>query len=411
MKYSFIIATIISSISIGSAYCHAASSFKILHQGFTDSPKSNLLLSENDQTIYGYTDYDLYSLSLQQGKPFYQTLIKAGKNKKYQELYSFSGRLTWSLDKAYIYGVKNSFRGGELYRFNVKNQTVETLHRFDYKDNLDGYDAQGGVVLSHDGRYLYGVTESGGKGGISRSTTGVIYRLALDGSDKIPYKVLHDFKGDQNEGGAPLGSLALSQDGAYLYGITSYKGPKNCGTAFQLSLIEETQSNFKTIHAFDCVNEDNRNNGGKPNDIILSKNGNYLYGTAYKTNWYYQNGVIYQIVINQNNFPSKVLHVFTKQDGVFPGELTLSEDGKTLYGTTVQGGPFSRGGIYKLVLSNNQSVYTMLYAFGSGEYNDLSNSEEALALNVDESRLYGTTKFGAANGQGSIFELNLRDSQ
>lgn len=71
-----------------------------------------------------------------------------------------------------------------------------------------------------------------------------------------------------------------------------------------------------------------------------------------------------------------------------------------MYGTTFAGGANNSGSIFSLNLSTGAE--TVLYSFQGGS--DGANPGAGL---VDvNGTLYGTTKYGGANGAGTVFSLN-----
>ena len=373
-------------------------------------PTSNLVFNVSGNTLYGHTGSILYQLNINQVPHALDTVYLSGRDSDDQG-YQFDGDLTISKDMNHLYGVKNSFTRGAIFKINLINKSVTLLHEFDLNTrDMEGYDAQGGVVISNDGRYLYGVTQSGGSHLLPRSRGGVIYRLTLDGSDKNPYKVLYSFSGDKLNGGAPAGSLVLSSDNQSLYGVTTYGGQKNCGTLFRLTVGNETSSVFKTLHDFDCTNEAGSHTGGIPNGIISSADGRYLYGTAYKTNWTNNNGIIFQIDLHDPTYSSQVLHQFNVEDGVLPNNLSLNQDGNALFGTTQMYGltRSNHGSLFKLSLDTKQPQFTPVYFFNSAE--GFGTPENKLLLDSAMKNIYGTTRYGGEHGDGTIFRIELKNS-
>jgi uncharacterized repeat protein (TIGR03803 family) len=98
------------------------------------------------------------------------------------------------------------------------------------------------------------------------------------------------------------------------------------------------------------------------------------------------------------------LHIFgASGDGKNPKAPLLRDSSGNLYGTTHFGGANSRGTIFKIDTSFNE---TILYDFCSGT--SCSDGADPVAgLIMDTSgRLYGTTTAGGAHGQGVAFRFN-----
>jgi hypothetical protein len=358
--------------------------------------ESNILLSADKKFIYGHRDRFIYKYSLDNGS--LDTLTNA-------EYANYQGALTLSKNEKYIYGANHGRYLDYVFRFNLENQTEEILHGFSSSTNYaDGYDPMGGLVLDANENYLYGVTTAGGLPFDSNNRNdspwnhGVVYRITLDGAPNPTYQVIHHFKGDAN-GGSPEGSLIMSPNGKYLYGISTVKGAGNCGTVFQLSLEENKKFPFKTLHSFDCLEV------GIPNDLIGSVDGRYLYGTAFKNNWRNNKGVVFQVDLLASDNPLTILHRFDSPEGLLPIGLVLSKNQKTLFGATELGGRKSphRGSIYKIELDKPNFPLTILHVFDSYETTSMQNP---MVLNEDSGELYGETRQGTGIFKnGAIFKL------
>ena len=101
------------------------------------------------------------------------------------------------------------------------------MHKFTGGNNDSGK-PNGSVVLSKDGKILYGTTHGdkvwGGK------EYGSLYQMNIDGSG---FKLLHEFTG-KLAGDTPMRTPLLI-DGV-LYGMTAYGGKNNYGTIYRYQL-------------------------------------------------------------------------------------------------------------------------------------------------------------------------------
>ena len=232
----------------------------------------------------------------------------------------------------------------DLHTFQA-NSTVD-IHNDFYFDPTDGATPMDGVILSADGRTLYGTTESGGEG-----TNGAVYAMSIDGTG---FRLLYSFPPASSpsdvaaEGCAPIGGLLLSADGATLYGCTSGGGPNNLGTAYSVST---GGSSFTVLHGFDALpaSRGGINNAQVIAPMVLSGDGKVLYGTSVSDTFpyigpgYTSGGSVFALTTDGNNFA--VLHNFgtvwgpngaINVDGAIPNQLIRV--GKTLYSATANGG-------------------------------------------------------------------------
>ena len=225
---------------------------------------------------------------------------------------------------------------GTIYKLNPDGGGYAILHHFG-SDSLDGLSPLATPLLERDGR-IYGTTIDGGA---FNTFAGTIYSINTDGSN---YKVLHSFS--FGEGYNPQAGLAQAADDG-VYGVTSYGGDFDGGLLFRYS---PSETNYSPIFSFE------RAAGGKiganvqPSGVVPTADG-WLYGTtAYggianstSTNGF---GSVFKIRTNGTSYT--ILRQFSGPDGRNPsGAPFVSADG-TLYGTTLYGGKFDGGTVFKL---------------------------------------------------------------
>ncbi len=289
---------------------------------------------------------------------------------------------------------------------------IKPLHRFAYTAADASHYAHGStpyaeLVQASDGNF-YGTTAYGGAGLCPNRSDGgytgcgTIFRMTAAGAVTTLYSFPYDTKTSTAPDGAfPTAGLIQGQDG-YLYGVAQdggllgCNGALGCGTAFRIS----TAGVFTRLHRFAGDGE-----GGRPGSHLLQASSGMFYGVA-NQGGIGNEGTLYAMNING---AVRALHQFdyTKDnDGYNPsGALLLGHDGKTLYGTTIFGGPngnTSGGGI---VFSYAGGVMTTLHAFDNIE-NTVAGSyyqpQGALIYGPD-GNLWGTTTSGGAGG--GLFSL------
>lgn len=88
-------------------------------------------------------------------------------------------------------------------------------------------------------------------------------------------------------------------------------------------------------------------------------------------------------------------------DGVGPQDGLISDRSGNLYGTTIIGGAFNKGTIFKLTPGGAETV---VYSF-AGAPNDGDEPNAALAID-SKGMLYGTTMAGGTAGKGVVFQFD-----
>ena len=104
---------------------------------------------------------------------------------------------------------------------------------------------------------------------------------------------------------------------------------------------------------------------------------------------------------------SSVIHTFTgtNGDGRFPFGGLVRDAAGNLYGTTITGGAHNSGTVYKL---DRSGAETILHAFTGG----LDGEFPWASLVIDkQGNLFGTTAFGGAHDDGTVFELDANGKE
>ena len=174
-----------------------------------------------------------------------------------------------------------------------------------------------------------------------------------------------------------------------------------------------TAQTLTTLHSFTAAPPPFTNSdGANPGGLLLS--GKTLYGTTLQGGSS-GNGVVFAMSTDGTGF--RVLHdftaasddssgVFTNGDGANPAILALS--GNTLYGTAYNGGTSGNGTIFRVNASG--TGFMVLYTFSPLPFPDHygSNYDGAYpnGLVVSGSTLYGTAAFGGASGFGTLFAMS-----
>lgn len=333
-----------------------------------------------------------------------------------------AGGLIQGLDGA-LYGTTHvGGRGGwgTVFKINPDGSGYVVLHDFEWYDGAEPY---GRLLQASDGA-LYGTASRGGTKGF-----GVVFKLEADGSG---FAELHEFVGAGADGANPFAGLIQATDGA-LYGTTWQGGvfrinPDGSGfdtlTRFisepwgylYAPLIQGTDgalygaselggapgalgflfkvnpdgSGYSRLHDFEGAD------GERPYGGLYEAADGWLYGTTYVGGPSHQ-GVVFKIRNDGSSFAK--LHDFTAAEGAGPYSSLVADVDGTLVGTTIGGGANGQGVIFRI--STDGSSFVKLH--------DLLPSEGAqpyggVVRGVDGA-FYGTTQFGAAHGQGSVFQV------
>jgi uncharacterized repeat protein (TIGR03803 family) len=334
------------------------------------------------------------------------------------------------------------------------NESV--LHSF--SGGLDGVEPAAGLVFDKAGN-LYGTTLGGGAYG-----GGVVFELSPSSSGGWTETVLHSF-GNGSDGYGPRSNLIFDSLGN-LYGTTYFSGGnRQGGSVFKLSPGQNGWTET-VLHTFptSCFGPD----GCWPaSGVVMDRNGN-LYGAAQGggEDGY---GAVYELArLKDGSYKESVIHSFGLFDGCGPWSgLTIDRHG-TLYGTTIFGGDvvdcYFRGcGVVFRLKKDAAGIWTENvlhqmtgidggYALGQVVFDSLGNlfavaqsgggknafgsvfeltptpsapwKEDVLhifdylsnttdgatpyaGVIVSHGQLFGTTSWGGANGEGTVFEITL----
>lgn len=239
----------------------------------------------------------------------------------------------------------------------------------------------GGSVIEDANGNLYGTTAWGG--GAACSNCGTVFKLRATGGT---FTILHAFTGG-TDGQLPYAGL-LRDAAGNLFGTTYLGGAFNGGTAFKLnSAGKET-----LLHSF----------GSSPDGIDpiagLVADGADLYGCT-PNGGAYSVGAVFKL---DKSGEETVLHSFgAPTDGIQPQGALIHDAAGNLYGTTFSGGALGYGTVFKIDSTGKE---TILYNFSGGA--DGLGPESGVILDA-AGNLYGTTLSGGAFGDGTIFKVTL----
>jgi uncharacterized repeat protein (TIGR03803 family) len=261
---------------------------------------------------------------------------------------------------------------GGVFKLDRVHGKVALYH---FTDN-DGHNPLAGVIRDSSGN-LYGVTTEGG----GEANGGTIFRLSPSGQETVLYTFV-----DHANGPVECDGTLVRDASGNLFG-TSYLGGRFFeGTVFKL----DPQGVLTILHDFD-----HRNRGAiSPVAGLTMDSSGTLYGTA-AFGGNFGRGAVFKIDPAGNY---SVLHSFTTNEGTNPiAGLVLGKNGN-LFGVT-SGWNSYPGTVFEL---NVNGAFRILHRF------DISYGEPLGTLRLDAAgSLYGTTLFGGDYGAGTVFKITF----
>ena len=276
---------------------------------------------------------------------------------------------------------------------------IHTVSIYSLTGGADGAWPNAAPLIDGVTGVLYATSFAGGSG-----SSGTVFSLTPPqaGTTAWTQTTLWSFTGGA-DGASPVGSLIEDNTGA-LYGTASGGGAGHAGTVFQLSppAAGQTAWTEATLHDFTLATD-----GGNPSAGLVAGANGVLYGTtaSYGPNGY---GTVFRLLppgAGGTAWTETTLWAFTGgADGGHPLSTLLIDNAGNLYGTASQGGTNALGGtVFEIspAIGGGLPIETTLHSFTGPD-----GLHPAAALIVDKSgALYGTTAFGGATGQGTVFQL------
>jgi len=327
-------------------------------------------------------------------------------------LYSFTGgtdggkpRAGLIFDQAgNLYGT--AFRGGAykdagtVFKLtpNLDGSWTETV-LYSFGNGGGGAGPRAGLIFDAAGN-LYGTTGFGGAYG-----GGVVFELTPNSDGSWAETVLYSFTGG-TDGMWPFAGVIFDAAGN-LYGTTYFGGSGTAysgyGTVFELTPKAGGGWTEKVLHSFNL-----KDGSFSVAGLIFDEAGN-LYGTTgvggdLSCSSGFGCGVVFKLAPNSNGgWDETVLHQFKGgKDGLAPQAGLIFDQAGNLYGTTVGGGAYGGGTVFKLA-PNSKGGWdeTVMHAFAD---HPGANPEASLIFDA-AGNLYGPTYGLGWPGHGSVFEI------
>ncbi|QAU23136.1 DUF3466 family protein [Dyella sp. M7H15-1] len=266
---------------------------------------------------------------------------------------------------------------------------------YQFQGGNDGSEPSVGLFQDEQGN-LYGTTYFGGASGF-----GTVFKLAPNGSGGgYTESVIYTFTGG-SDGRNPYGQLIQDASGN-LDGTTYYGGASDDGTVFRLAPDGLGGYTENVLYAFKGGADGSGPIAGLVGGIVASSN---LYGTTYQGGAS-NAGTVFELAPNgSGGYTESVLYAFTGgSDGSAPIAGLIQDASGNLYSTTVFGGAYGQGTVFKLT-PNGFGGYTenVLYAFTGG--NDGGNPYAGALIQDGIGNLYGTTVYGGTYNDGTVFKI------
>lgn len=296
---------------------------------------------------------------------------------------------------------------GNLYGTSLSGGLWQLQRQSDgtWVDNLvytiDSY-SESAVAFDSKGN-IYATSVEGGATGY-----GAVFELTPQSDGSWTEITLHTFgKGD---GETPSGQLVFDAAGN-LYGTTQRGGlHNNAGTVYELSPHSDGTWTERIVHNFGNGTDGTDPYGG----LTIDASGN-LYGTTTAGGVYGSIceplgdgcGVVFELSPVAAGFTERILHSFGNgTDGQNPWAPPILDAAGNLYGTTGFGGAYSDGTVYELMpQAGGKWKERLLHVFAGGS--DGIEPFDGVVFDA-AGNLYGAT-FGGATG-GIAFELVPRTS-
>ncbi len=258
---------------------------------------------------------------------------------------------------------------GTVFKLDATGKKT-VLHRF--TGPPDGSTPYGGLVRDPQGN-LYGTTVFGGG-------YGTVFKLDVTGREAV----LHNFAGGTD--GSYPGSGVIRDAAGNLLGTTTFGGPATVGTVFKLDRTGKPIM----LYSFTGVDGDLPAAG-------LVPVGDDLYGTTQYGGTFHEGNVF---KMDKTGKVTRV-HDFLggAPEGSGPAATLIHDAAGNVYGTTIYGGFYNQGTVFKVDASGNATV---LHTFTSGAD---GGTPEAGLIRDAAGNLYGTTADGGAFGFGEVFKI------
>ena len=261
--------------------------------------------------------------------------------------------------------------------------TIAALNSY----NMNGGYPSAGLTADASGN-LFGTT--GGGGALGYGTVFVIPKTAGG------YGTLSMFATfDNTNGNSPYAGLIADASGN-LFGTTRYGGSLGYGTVFEIPKTAGGYGTLSTIASFALTN-----GSGPYAGLTVDAAGN-LFGTT-QSGGASGYGTVFEIPKTAGGYGTLSTIVdFTFTNGASPSSGLTVDAAGNLFGTTQSGGATGNGTVFEI--PKTAGGYGLLSTIAT--FNDTNGSGPYAGLTADAAgNLFGTTLYGGASGNGTVFEI------
>lgn len=303
-----------------------------------------------------------------------------------------------------LYGVTTAGGGsanaGTVYQLTPPTQagqlgTIRIVHRF---AGPNGRSPVAGLIMGPGG-VLYGTTNAGGP-----ANMGTVFRLVPNADGSVwTYQSVYAFRGGA-DGASPSARLTIDQAGN-LYGTTNSGGASGRGTVFRIAPSGPTAWQKTILYSFRGGSD-----GANPLGHLVRDAAGNLYGTTFAAGTASAGpsggGTVFRLAPGPTAWTVSVLHSFRGPlgDGANPKAGLVMQANGTLLGTTLRGGVWRRGTMFKLVPNAARTAWTMRIVYSFGGFGDAADPSAGVTLDPS-GRVLGPTSGGGEKNNGAVFVM------
>ena len=243
---------------------------------------------------------------------------------------------------------------------------------------------------------LYGTTSAGGTNDTgtffdfvpSENSLFTIYNLPALNSAKV------------NDAGAyPFSTVFQASDQSF-YFTTSAGGANAQGTVLAV-LLDDSGTHVNLCHSFAALNSDGTNDGGAAPQAGLTLLEGDLFGIT-QNGGTEGNGVVFKVSVPAQAFST--IYDLEDPDGNYSAANLSPGANDVLYGVCTEGGNGGGGAIFE-IFNGPVEVLANFDAVDANDINATGNAPSSPLVSTPDGVLYGTARYGGANGSGLVYRL------